>query len=161
MIENCRNSWHIDKNLFHFLTLYRFSFVVHSTSIYRICVKSSLRQVSNKRSRTKELYSYFDDREIAIYLFLMTLQKLSIIGWICVRRHKSRTKTMYFLYYPRPKQKTNPRQFCFIFTNLLSITCFGSPSGVVFSPPSPSSRTKSLSQPMNNFVCYICTIGNK
>ena len=125
MIENCRNSWHIDKNLFHFLTLYRFSFVVHSTSIYRICVKSSLRQVSNKRSRTKELYSYFDDREIAIYLFLMTLQKLSIIGWICVRWHTSRTKTMYFLYYPRPKQKTNPRQFCFILNNLLSITCFG------------------------------------
>ena len=43
-------------------------------------------------------------------------------------------KTKYFLYYPRPSQKTNPRQFCFIFTNLLSITCFGlRPDHMVYS----------------------------
>ena len=71
IIENCRNSWHIEKNwaLFYFLTLYRFSFVVHSTSIYRICVKSSLRQVSNKRSCTKELYSYSYDHRLLYNCF--------------------------------------------------------------------------------------------
>ena len=66
MIKNCRNSWHIRQAwaLIYFLTLFRYLFVVHSTSIYRICVKSSPRQVSNKRSCTKKLYSYFDDHRL-------------------------------------------------------------------------------------------------
>ena len=59
---------------------------------------------------------------------------------------------MYFFYYPRPSQKTNPRQFCFIFTNLLSITCFGlRPDHMVYSY-SVQSCCFSKSSPGDSFL---------